>query len=95
MCIIMLFSLSVSLFKIHLNVKNGPCIKANLFNFIVLCIVIYSARSRVRGTLEIYHAFVRDLDASSSSNTTSESDWDVIDDENVSTTSVIFILFSC
>lgn len=39
-----------------------------------------SARSRVRGTLEIYHAFVRDLDATSSSGT-SDSEWDVIDHE--------------
>lgn len=41
----------------------------------------FSARSRVRGTLEIYHAFVRDLDATSSSGA-SDSDWDVIDHES-------------
>lgn len=50
----------------------------------------FSARSRVRGQLEIYHAFVRDLDASTSS-AASDSDWDVIDDEAGTPTSVSII----
>lgn len=52
-----------------------------------LLLLRFSARSRVRGTLEIYHAFVRDLDASTSS-AASDSDWDVIDDEAGTPTSV-------
>lgn len=40
-----------------------------------------SAKSRVRGTLEIYHAFIRDLDASDSSSSTNlEPDWEVVND---------------
>ncbi|XP_055688716.1 E3 ubiquitin-protein ligase Nedd-4 isoform X2 [Lutzomyia longipalpis] len=34
-----------------------------------------SARSRVRGTLDIYHAFIRDLDSTSET-----SDWEIVDD---------------
>lgn len=30
----------------------------------------YSARSRVRGTLEIYHAYVRDIDSTNNHDTT-------------------------
>lgn len=42
---------------------------------------IYSARSRVRGTLEVYHAFIRDLDASDASSTTNnEPDWELVND---------------
>lgn len=41
----------------------------------------YSARSRVRGTLEVYHAFIRDLDASDTSTSTGhEQDWEIVDD---------------
>lgn len=41
----------------------------------------YSARSRVRGTLEVYHAFIRDLDASdTSSSTNNEPDWELVND---------------
>lgn len=40
-----------------------------------------SARSRVRGTLEVYHAFIRDLDASDTSSTTNlEQDWEIVQD---------------
>lgn len=38
----------------------------------------YSARSRVRGTLEVYHAYIRDLDASDASSTTTDQDWDIL-----------------
>lgn len=40
-----------------------------------------SARSRVRGTLDVYHAFIRDLDASdTSSSTNNEPDWEIVND---------------
>ncbi|XP_055324377.1 E3 ubiquitin-protein ligase Nedd-4 isoform X2 [Sitodiplosis mosellana] len=40
-----------------------------------------SARSRVRGTLEVYHAFIRDLDASdTSSSTNNEPDWELVNE---------------
>lgn len=46
-----------------------------------LCFGICSARSRVRGTLEIYHAFIRDLDASdTSSSTNNEPDWELVNE---------------
>ncbi|KAG5677964.1 hypothetical protein PVAND_007676 [Polypedilum vanderplanki] len=38
-----------------------------------------SARSKVRGTLEIYHAYIRDLDASRGDN-----DWEIVDNNSVS-----------
>ncbi|XP_070499559.1 E3 ubiquitin-protein ligase Nedd-4 isoform X4 [Chironomus tepperi] len=37
-----------------------------------------SARSKVRGTLEIYHAFIRDLDSSRGDN-----DWEIVDNGSV------------
>lgn len=44
-------------------------------------IYLYSARSRVRGTLEVYHAFIRDLDASdTSSSTNNEPDWELVNE---------------
>lgn len=40
-----------------------------------------SARSRVRGTLEVYHAFIRDLDASDTSSSANlEQDWEIVTD---------------
>lgn len=39
---------------------------------------IFSARSRVRGTLEVYHAYIRDLDASDTSSSNNEQDWDIV-----------------
>lgn len=44
----------------------------------------FSVKSKVRGNLEIYHAYVRDLDAS----TTSEPDWEVVDSETSGTNGV-------
>lgn len=42
---------------------------------------LYSARSRVRGTLEVYHAFIRDLDASdTSSSINNDPDWELVND---------------
>lgn len=42
---------------------------------------MHSARSRVRGTLEVYHAFIRDLDASdTSSSTNNEPDWELVNE---------------
>lgn len=57
---------------------------------------LYSARSRVRGTLEIYHAFVRDLDATTTSQTSAtnsdSSGWeDVNGDEELSTTNSVSV----
>lgn len=47
---------------------------------IFIC-VPFSARSRVRGTLEVYHAYIRDLDASdTSSSTNNEPDWELVND---------------
>lgn len=40
--------------------------------------VFSSARSRVRGTLEVYHAYIRDLDASDTSSTNNEQEWDIL-----------------
>lgn len=35
----------------------------------------------MRGTLEVYHAFIRDLDASdTSSSTNNEPDWELVND---------------
>lgn len=46
-----------------------------------LILYVYSARSRVRGTLEVYHAFIRDLDTSdTSTSTNNEQDWELVDD---------------
>lgn len=40
-----------------------------------------SARSRVRGTLDIYAAFIRDLDASdTSSSTNNDPDWELVNE---------------
>lgn len=41
-----------------------------------------SARSRVRGTLEVYHAFIRGIsDTSDTSSTTNlEQDWEIVTD---------------
>lgn len=50
--------------------------KLSCINFIKF-LIIFSVKSKVRGNLEIYHAYVRDLDAS----TTSEPDWEVVDSE--------------
>lgn len=41
--------------------------------------LINSARSKVRGTLEIYHAFIRDLDSSRTDN-----EWEIVDSGSVS-----------
>lgn len=53
-----------------------------LFSFCHLIIDIFSARSRVRGTLEVYHAFIRDLDASddTSSSTNNDPDWELVNE---------------
>lgn len=48
---------------------NGKCIKQ---------FPTFSARSRVRGTLEVYHAYIRDLDASDTSSSNNEQDWDIV-----------------
>lgn len=56
---------------------NFDILKELLYLFIYL----YSARSRVRGTLEVYHAFIRDLDASdTSSSTNNEPDWELVNE---------------
>lgn len=47
----------------------------------------FSARSKVRGTLEIYHAYIRDSEASRGG----ETDWEIVDN-NSSSVSVSFIL---
>lgn len=50
-------------------------------NLVIYWNNLYSARSRVRGTLEVYHAFIRDLDASdTSSSTNNEPDWELVND---------------
>lgn len=50
-------------------------------NVTIFFLSFYSARSRVRGTLEVYHAFIRDLDASdTSSSTNNEPDWELVND---------------
>lgn len=38
----------------------------------------FSARSRVRGTLEVYHAYMHDSDAPGTSTSMNEQEWDVI-----------------
>lgn len=43
------------------------------------------ARSRVRGTLEVYHAYIRDLDASDASSTTTDQDWDILNASEANT----------
>lgn len=62
--------------------------------------MLCSARSRVRGTLEVYHAFIRDLDASddTSSSTNNEPDWELVNEgetepdvETIAHTQVSFI----
>lgn len=37
-----------------------------------------SARSKIRGNLELYHAFIRDLDSSNGSNSEG---WEMVDNE--------------
>jgi E3 ubiquitin-protein ligase NEDD4 len=51
-----------------------------------------SARSKVRGTLEIYHAFIRDADASRG---TSDTEWEIVDNNsaNVSVSSQFYFFF--
>lgn len=39
-----------------------------------------SARSRVRGTLDVYAAFIRDLDASDTSSSTNDPDWELVNE---------------
>lgn len=49
---------------------------------------MFSARSKVRGTLEIYHAYIRDSDTSRG-----DTDWEIVDNNstNVSVSSVYLI----
>lgn len=48
----------------------------------------HSARSRVRGTLEVYHAFIRDADTSDTSSSTNlEQDWEVVNNRDTDTDS--------
>lgn len=53
-----------------------------LFGWHFFCLYLFcSARSRVRGTLEVYHAFIRDLDASdTSSSINNEPDWELVNE---------------
>lgn len=57
-------------------------IKCCCLLYVYVCVYGFcSARSRVRGTLEVYHAFIRDLDASdTSSSTNNETDWELVND---------------
>lgn len=48
----------------------------------------FSARSKVRGTLEIYHAYIRDSDTSSRG----DADWEIVDN-NSTPVSVGFSLY--
>ena len=50
--------------------------------------LINSARSKVRGTLEIYHAFIRDLDSSRGDN-----DWEIVDNGSTPVSIVYSIFF--
>ena len=46
-----------------------------------------SARSKVRGTLEIYHAYIRDLDSNGANG--ADPDWEIVDNESTTSVSVI------
>lgn len=50
------------------------------------CFSINSARSKVRGTLEIYHAYIRDLDSNGSN--AADPDWEIVDNESTTSVSV-------
>lgn len=50
------------------------------------CFYFNSARSKVRGTLEIYHAYIRDLDSNGSN--AADPDWEIVDNESTTSVSV-------
>ncbi|CAO1304308.1 unnamed protein product [Diamesa hyperborea] len=45
------------------------------------------ARSKVRGTLEIYHAYIRDLDSNGSN--AADPDWEIVDNESTTSVSLL------
>lgn len=49
---------------------------------------VVSARSKVRGTLEIYHAYIRDSDTSSRG----DADWEIVDNNSTTVSVSVFIL---
>lgn len=63
------------------------CIVVSLVNnpFNVSLLISSSVRSKVRGTLEIYHAYIRDSDTSRG-----DTDWELVDN-NSTPVSVSFI----
>lgn len=50
---------------------------------------MFSARSKVRGTLEIYHAYIRDSDTSRG-----DADWEIVDNNSTTVSVSCFILSS-
>lgn len=47
---------------------------------------VNSARSKVRGNLEIYHAYIRDLDSNGTN--AADPDWEIVDNESTTSVSV-------
>lgn len=85
--LVLFFSSSSELFVSNSNSFNSLQFAfAQVYQFkkeqyLAFFYLIISARSRVRGTLEVYHAFIRDLDASdTSSSTNNEPDWELVNE---------------